>query len=253
MIYKRVAARLRAQDWVAITIEIGIVIIGVFIGMQVSNWNADRLEKHDIHTLLLQLRPELEARTRTSAINHDYYAITDRYAKVALAGWAGDSRVTDRDFSIAAYNASQIISGSLDGNAYSLLLGGEQIRKIDDPVLRSAVVRLLSYDYSPVGLAAVRSAYRDDVRKLLPQAVQEKVRAECGDRVDGTGHTMLAPTCTMTLDPALAASAARALRTHPELAGELRQHLSLVATYLFNLDQLQRRTNAVRAALDSIK
>ena len=28
MIYKRVAARLRAQDWVVITIELAIVIVG---------------------------------------------------------------------------------------------------------------------------------------------------------------------------------------------------------------------------------
>ncbi len=34
MIYKRVAARLRAQDWVAITIELAIVAVGMFIGMR---------------------------------------------------------------------------------------------------------------------------------------------------------------------------------------------------------------------------
>ena len=34
MIYKRVAARLQAQDWLAITIELTIVVVGVFIGMQ---------------------------------------------------------------------------------------------------------------------------------------------------------------------------------------------------------------------------
>ena len=37
MIYKRVAARLRAQDWAAITIELGIVIVGVFIGIPVDD------------------------------------------------------------------------------------------------------------------------------------------------------------------------------------------------------------------------
>ena len=44
MIYKRVGARLKAQDWLAIAIELIIVVAGVFIGMQVSNWNADRIE-----------------------------------------------------------------------------------------------------------------------------------------------------------------------------------------------------------------
>ena len=61
MMYKRVAARLRAQDWLAITIEIGIVIVGVFIGTQVSNWNQDRLEKRETQRMLTQLDPQLQA------------------------------------------------------------------------------------------------------------------------------------------------------------------------------------------------
>ena len=39
MIFKRAAAKLKAQDWTAIGIELVIVIIGVFIGTQVSNSN----------------------------------------------------------------------------------------------------------------------------------------------------------------------------------------------------------------------
>jgi len=34
MIFKRSVAGFRAQDWLAITIELAIVIIGVFIGIQ---------------------------------------------------------------------------------------------------------------------------------------------------------------------------------------------------------------------------
>lgn len=37
MFFKRTAARLRTQDGLAITIELAIVIIGVFIGTQVAN------------------------------------------------------------------------------------------------------------------------------------------------------------------------------------------------------------------------
>ena len=57
MIYKRVAARLRAQDWLAITIELTIVIVGVFIGTWVANWNQERAEKREIGQLLDQMKP----------------------------------------------------------------------------------------------------------------------------------------------------------------------------------------------------
>ena len=59
MIYKRVAARLRAQDWLAITIELGIVIVGVFIGTWEANWNQERAAQRDTKALLRELGPEL--------------------------------------------------------------------------------------------------------------------------------------------------------------------------------------------------
>ena len=47
MIYKRAVAKLRAQDWFAIAVELAIVIVGVFIGMQVSNWNEAASERRE--------------------------------------------------------------------------------------------------------------------------------------------------------------------------------------------------------------
>ena len=59
MIFKRAVAGLRAQDWLAITIELAIVIIGVFIGTQVANWNEERLERQETQRMLTRLKPEL--------------------------------------------------------------------------------------------------------------------------------------------------------------------------------------------------
>ncbi len=62
MIYKRFAANLRAQNWFAIGIEFAIVVAGVFVGTQVSNWNAERLEKRETQRMLAQLEPESAGR-----------------------------------------------------------------------------------------------------------------------------------------------------------------------------------------------
>ena len=42
MIYKRFVANLRAQNWFAIGVELAIVVVGVFIGTWVANWNQAR-------------------------------------------------------------------------------------------------------------------------------------------------------------------------------------------------------------------
>jgi hypothetical protein len=60
MILRRLTANLRAQNWTAITLEFLIVVIGVFIGTQVSNWNQERNERRETERMLEQFLPELQ-------------------------------------------------------------------------------------------------------------------------------------------------------------------------------------------------
>ena len=39
MLLRRITEHVRAQNWIAIGIDFMIVVIGVFIGIQVANWN----------------------------------------------------------------------------------------------------------------------------------------------------------------------------------------------------------------------
>ncbi len=42
MILRRVIEHVRQQQWTAVGIDFCIVVVGVFIGIQVSNWNDER-------------------------------------------------------------------------------------------------------------------------------------------------------------------------------------------------------------------
>ena len=44
MILRRLAQSIRRQDWFTVLLEIVIVVIGVFIGIEVANWNESRIE-----------------------------------------------------------------------------------------------------------------------------------------------------------------------------------------------------------------
>ena len=55
MIFKRFAANLRAQNWFAIGIELTIVIVGVFVGTLVANWNQERIEQRDVDAIVGKL------------------------------------------------------------------------------------------------------------------------------------------------------------------------------------------------------
>ena len=58
MILRRILRHFRKQEWTAIAIDFVIVVVGVFIGIQVSNWNAARQMKAEQHSILVRLLTE---------------------------------------------------------------------------------------------------------------------------------------------------------------------------------------------------
>lgn len=252
MIFKRAVARLRAQDWVAISIELAIVIVGVFIGTWVANWNQQRQLENQARQMLLQLQPELGQLEAFSASARRYYAITGKYADIALAGWRNDPAVSDRDFVIAAYQASQIYGFNNNGASWALVFGANDLRNIPDREARQALTRLMTFDYSTIGLGAVQTRYRDHVREVIPDSIQQQIRKTCGDVIAGpSGTVILSDTCPITIDPALAAATAADLRRDKSLMQQLGQHRSQVSAYLTNLSlfDTQKKALADRIAL----
>ena len=61
MILRRVIAHFRKQEWTAIAIDFLIVVIGVFVGLQVNNWNDARLERSREELFLDYLAEDLNA------------------------------------------------------------------------------------------------------------------------------------------------------------------------------------------------
>lgn len=45
MILRRLTDAIRKQDWFQVTVEILIVVIGIFLGLQVTEWNEGRVER----------------------------------------------------------------------------------------------------------------------------------------------------------------------------------------------------------------
>ncbi len=57
----RVAEHIRTQNWTAIGIDFLIVVLGVFVGMQVSNWNQERENRQRGAEFTERLRTDLIA------------------------------------------------------------------------------------------------------------------------------------------------------------------------------------------------
>ncbi len=255
MILRRLTENLRTQNWTAITIELGIVILGVFIGTQVSNWNQQRLEQVETQRMLAQLAPNLNVLTAYFSSARSYYATTRRYASTALSGWRGDRRVSDRDFVTAAYQASQITGVGTNGAAWATVLGADQLRGIDNVAIRNDLSFLMSTDYSVIDLSAVNTPYRQNVRRLIPIEVQEALLGQCGDRSsrNGSPFVELPPTCDLKIAPEQAANAASILRAHPQLVEDLQWQLAAEANLLTNLSGFETTTRDLQRRIGTLR
>ena len=247
MIFKRAVAKLRGQDWAAISIELIIVILGVFIGIQFSNWNATRLQKLETQRMLSQLGPQFDFLQSFFNAARPYYRTTRAYTEVAIRGWHNDPSVSDRDFVIAAYQASQIFVMGFNSSSLSSTLGVDRLKDIDDPQLRSDLSYLMFQDYSQVDLGAVDTPYRRNVRRIIPLAVQDEIRAKCDDKFPSSPLIAVLPArCDIDLSPAEATEAARLLRAHPELMQDLQWHTDAIINFLTTVNQLDREIIQVR-------
>ncbi|MEP7315339.1 MAG: hypothetical protein ABI667_01450 [Sphingomicrobium sp.] len=55
----RIAQRLRAHDWLAAAIEVAIVVLGIFLGFQVTEWNEKRQDRVREVSLMLNIARDL--------------------------------------------------------------------------------------------------------------------------------------------------------------------------------------------------
>lgn len=60
MILRRIIAHFRKQEWTAIGIDFVIVVLGVFLGIQVSNWNTAAADRRAESAYLSQLQGDLQ-------------------------------------------------------------------------------------------------------------------------------------------------------------------------------------------------
>ena len=252
MILRRLTHNLRTQNWTAISIELLIVIIGVIIGMQVSNWNQARIEKRETSQLLLELRPALQSFIDFFDTAKVYYATTRTYSDRAFAGWRRDPAVSDEQFVIAAYQASQIYVIGLNGENWAAIFGSDRLRDIANIEVRRRLTTIMTTNYDQIEIGAVATRYREEVRRVIPEDIQDAIRAKCSDLpIPAKPLTLfLPPNCSLNLPNTHFAAAAAALRARQDLVSELRWHRSATATFLSNLEAIDRETQALKRAID---
>jgi hypothetical protein len=181
---RRLAARLRHHDWLAAGIELVIVVAGILIALQVSNWNQDRQDARRGREYLQRLHGDIASDRKANDSWRRFNEQVVAYGRQALAHGDAGTLVAGSPWKtvLAYYQASQWSPHSRETSTFSTMLYSGDLRLVEDPALRdqlSFYYASSSVNDSDGNVFNELPAYRSRVRGLTPYAVQEYIWAKC--------------------------------------------------------------------------
>ena len=241
MILRRVIQHVRKQEWTAIWIDLVIVVVGVFIGIQVSNWNEDRATTRRAEIFTERLRSDLREEAWGYEMQVGYYGDVAANGRRALDALAGRRSMSDDGLLVAAYRATQYNGNIRRRATYDELTSRGEIGLVADTALRDLAQRVYSaplFDY--IVEEGRTSQYRQWFRLNMPHDVQQALAGACGDRNVAVGDyagidSSIDYPCSKGLPVETIAAAAARLRADPEAIRLLRLRVADVDTGLSNL------------------
>lgn len=252
MILRSVTKHVKDQNWFAVFLDLLIVVFGVFIGIQVSNWNEELAGEKQAQILLKRIHHDLNNDILSINAELDYQAAVRNYAMTAIDALNGDPSVSDEQFVIGAYQASQINTAWSNRATYNEMLSTGQINLIEDEALKAQIFGYFAVDFSTINLVVKIAPYREFIRGHLPVAIQDAIKAQCGDEVFEVANafsTILPSTCDLDVADQDLLEAANLLRSLPEMMFNLQFQIAVNDTKVFNYQQFVNESKKLMTAI----
>jgi hypothetical protein len=256
MLLRRLQNAFRSQDWITVIVEIIVVVVGIFLGLQVDNWNSERQERALAATYIERISNELELESKLLQHATDYFSTARRHAVSALDGFSKTPNDLDQQFLIDLYQASQVWYVAFNNSAYEELQSTGRIVIIQDADVRTALanhyLRLAALDYT----LKANSEYRRVARLQIHNKAQKEIRSKCGDswvtQDNNFYYVSLPSQCAITLPTELVTSEIERLFKDDELRQELQFHLSVLDAQLGVLANTANITSQTLAKVQQV-
>ena len=190
MLLRRLTQHVRDQNWLAVGIDFVIVVVGVFIGIQVANWNEARAEYQKETDALIVLRNELQASIIATQAKVDAYKQATDAGRRSLAFIESNKGCAEAcwDRLVDFMHASQWQNLEVNYSSY------RNMRNQGFPTsvrITDAVEAYLAQSNNNVTAFEILPVYRSLVRQLINIEAQEFYWENCWSLVDGVEEYVL--------------------------------------------------------------
>lgn len=246
---RRITAHLRDQNWIAVFLDFVIVVLGVFVGLQVSNWNEARHDAARGDEYLERIHSDLMADVAALDRRSSFWDDVVDYGAAAL-DYAENGKLKNGSSwqtLLAFYQASQIWTYSTSNGTYQELISAGDLGLVSDPDLRTSLA-----NYYVTGgrrlakMVDIIPAYREEIRGQTPMRVQRYIWANCHRFLSGDRQELI--NCEAPITEAQARTILASYLDSPEVIKELRHwitHLERTAD-LARLNHVEAKRLAAR-------
>lgn len=229
---RRISEHIKEQNWFAVILDLVIVFLAVFIGLQADNWNQERVAREAAKTYYARLVIDLRAEQYSRSAREKYYDQTRRHAVSALKALRVSDQEMGTSFLIDAYQATQRWNYEPQRATYDELIGAGITNAIPDVEIRSRLANLyLNFFQSKITLDEP-TPFRDKLRQEMLHEVQSMIREQCGDRYvfleNGVYYIELPEICDLDIEASLVEEAVLGLLDYEDLVKDLARQVSIL-------------------------
>lgn len=248
MILRSVTQHVKDQNWFAVALDFSIVVVGVFVGLQVSNWNEAQAFENRETELLYELKKEIE--NSIVITNHKI----DSYTEVSAAGQrsleflSSDVSCETECWTVLVdfMHASQWQSVSVKKSTY------ENMRRIGLPrnnVIIDAVEANFAQVDANVEAYSDKPGYRTVVRQLVSHEAQRFYWKNC--HFVSAGVETYDLDCPKGITDGLASELVEAIAQNPEIRPHLNQWFGVTVHLTTTLKDQNNSAEIAIAAIES--
>jgi len=250
MLLRSITKHVKDQNWFAVFIDFAIVVFGVFIGIQVANWNDARFTSHEANAMKASLISDLKS-------DREVYQVRRRFYLEAKQAITNTNRILDTQlpqsieaqwhFVEDAQNAGGMWPFKPSGQVYDQLVSSGKLALVSDDIVQ----RQMRDYYQDAGLEAgttfkFDSAYRSQSRRLIDwklfdfknQNCNQVIGADSSDvKSDEQNYITKCPLPTeLTLEIAQSAKTIHGAEEFHRDANSLARQISALLDYIEYLD-----------------
>lgn len=254
MVIRRIRDEAAKHNWFGVAVDLAILVVGVFLGLQANNWNTARIENGEAREYRSEIIASLRANEADMLARAAYYEQVHEHALAALNVLQNSKARPGEAFLVDAYLATSTNRRPLERSAYDEMIesgvGRDAIGLATRAQMAAYYAQIPQFNENVLSI----TAYKERLRRAMIYSVQRRISEACADKVrtlpNGVQIVSMPDDCYVGLDPETIAAAVGQLKATNELSLDLTRQLTDLDQKLFLFSRYASLARKLRVTLE---